>query len=101
MSKNLVYYFNVADFLEVENASNGDWVQVTCFTFRSYAGNRRINGETYIGPLFYSGTNLLYEKSLNGKIIHLKEGDDVKNLKEVRKNSRYAYSNEWVYNFGD
>ena len=44
MSKNLVYYFNVADFLEVENASNGDWVQVTCFTFRSYAGNRRASG---------------------------------------------------------
>ena len=50
MSKKLVYYFNVADFLEVENASNGDWVQVTCFTFRSYAGNRRTNGEEYVGP---------------------------------------------------
>jgi|TARA_B100000085_G_C18493171_1_gene492140 hypothetical protein len=96
MSKNLAYHFNTASHLEVQNNSNGDWVQVTCNTFRSYAGNRRVNGETYIGPLFYSGTNLLYEKPLNGKIIHLKEEDDVKNLKEVRKNSRYAYSNEWI-----
>ena len=61
MSKNLVYYFNVAAFLEVENASNGDWVQVTCASFRSYAGNRRINGEEYLGPILYNGTNFLYE----------------------------------------
>ena len=96
MSKNLVYYFNVADFLEVENASNGDWVQVTCFTFRSYAGNRRTNGEEYVGPILYSGTNLLYEGPLTGKIISLKEEEDINHLRKVRKNSRFAYSNEWT-----
>ena len=94
MSKNLVYYFNVAAFLEVENASNGDWVQVTCATFRSYAGNRRINGEEYLGPVLYSGTNFLYEGPLNGKIITIQD-EDTKQLKKLRKNSRFAYSNEW------
>ena len=57
MSKNLAYHFNTASHLEVQNNSNGDWVQVTCNTFRSYAGNRRINGETYLGAGFYSGAD--------------------------------------------
>ena len=69
MSKNLVYYFNTAAHLEVENHANGDWVQVTCFTFRSYAGNRRVGGEMYEGPILYSGTNMLYEGPLTGKIV--------------------------------
>lgn len=94
MSKNLVHYFNVAAHLEVENAKTGDWVQVTCATFRAYAGNRRINGKEYLGPILYSGTNFLYEGPLNGKIIIVQE-EDTKQLKKVRKNSRFAYSNEW------
>ena len=97
MSKiKLVYYFNVASFLEVQNASNGDWVQVTCASFRSYAGNRRINGEEYLGPILYNGTNFLYEGPLNGKIVSLKEEEDISHLRKVRKNSRFAYSNEWT-----
>jgi hypothetical protein len=96
MSKNLVYYFNTADHLEVENHSNGDWVRVTCFTFRSYAGNRRINGEMYEGPILYSSTNLLYEGPLTGYIVSLEEGEDISHLKKVRKNSRFAYANEWA-----
>jgi len=84
MSKiKLVYYFNVASFLEVQNASNGDWVQVTCNWFRSYAGNRRINGETYEGPL-------------TGKLLNIEEVNDLKSLRKVRKNSRFAFSNEWA-----
>lgn len=95
MSKNkLVYHFNVGSLLEVQNSANGDWVQVTSGWFRSYAGNRRVNGETYVGPIFYEGTNYLYEGYLNGEIINI-EGVDPKNLKKVRKNSRFAYSNEW------
>ena len=96
MSKNLVYYFNTAAHLEVENHANGDWVQVTCFTFRSYAGNRRVSGEIYEGPILYSGTNLLYEGSLTGKIVSLEKGEDISHLRKVRKNSRSAYSNEWT-----
>ena len=95
MSKNLVYYFNTAAHLEVENHANGDWVQVTCFTFRSYAGNRRVGGEMYEGPILYSGTNLLYEGPLTGYIVSLEEGEDISHLRKVRKNSRFAYANEW------
>lgn len=95
MSKNLVYYFDTAAHLEVENASNGDWVQVTCNWFRSYAGNRRINGEPYEGPILYEGTNYLYEGPINGKIINIDEIEDVNTLRKVRKNSRFAYANEW------
>ena len=97
MSKNkLVYHFNTAAHLEVQNNSNGDWVQSTCNWFRSYAGNRRINGETYEGPIFYEGTNFLYEGPLNGKIIDIDLIDDPKSLKKVRKTTRFSHSNEWA-----
>lgn len=97
MSKNkLVYHFNTANHLEVQNNSTGDWVQSTCNWFRSYAGNRRINGETYEGPIFYEGTNFLYEGPLNGKIIDIDLIDDPKSLKKVRKTTRFSYSNEWA-----
>jgi len=97
MSKNkLVYYFDTAANLEVENHNNGDWVQVTCNWFRSYAGNRRIGGEEYVGPIFYEGTNYLYDGPLNGKIINIDEIDDVKSLKKVRKTTKFSHANEWA-----
>ena len=94
MSKNLVYFFEPYKHLEVE-LSNGEWNQVTCASFRSYAGNRRINGELYEGPILYHSTNFLYEGPLTGKLVSLEDGEDVRNLRKVRKNSRFAYANEW------
>ena len=76
--------------------SNGEWNQVTCASFRSYAGNRRINGERYDGPILYQDTNYLYEGPLNGQLVKLEDDCDVKSLKKVRKNSRFAYSNVWA-----
>lgn len=97
MSKNkLVYHFNTANHLEVQNHSNGDWVQTTCNWFRSYAGNRRIAGQIYEGPIFYEGTNYLYEGPLTGQIISIDDITDTKSLRKVRKNSRLAYANEWA-----
>ena len=98
MSKNLVYYFDTYKHLEVEmteGKGKGEWNQVTCATFRSHAGGRRINGELYEGPILYHGTNYLYEGPLNGKIVQLEEGQDIKPLRKVRKNSRFSYTNEW------
>lgn len=98
MSKNkLAYHFNTGALLEAQILSTGDWVQVTSNWFRSYAGNRRVNGETYIGPIFFEGTNYLYEGPLNGQIISI-EGANTKELKKVRKTSKFAYSNEWEEN---
>ena len=95
MSKNLVYYFDLYKHLEVE-MSTGEWNQVTCTTFRSYAGGRRVNGEPYDGPILYHNTNYLYEGPLNRKIVHLKDEQDVKTLRKVRKNSRFSWANEWA-----
>ena len=64
--------------------------------FRSYAGDRRVNSEHYDGPIWYKDTNFLYEGPLNGKLIELKDGEDVSHLRKIRKNSRFAYSNEWT-----
>lgn len=96
MGKNkLVYHFNTASYLEVQMAS-GVWCQVTCDTFRSYAGNRRVNGEVYDGPVFYSGTNYLYEGHLNNKIINIEEITDYKSLKKIRKTTKFSHDNEWA-----
>jgi hypothetical protein len=96
MNKNkLVYHFDTSTVLQVQNVSNGDWVEVTSNWFRSFAGNRRIKGEEYIGPIFYEGTNYLYEGPLNGQIISIDE-IDTNNLKKVKKTSKFAYSNEWL-----
>jgi hypothetical protein len=94
MSKNkLTYYFDAGAYLEVQ-MSTGDWAEVTSNQFRSYAGNRRINGETYEGPILYEGTNYLYEGPLNGKLISIEEMN-TKDLRKVNKRSKFAYSNEW------
>lgn len=94
MSKNkLVYYFDTGKTLEVQ-MSTGDWAETTSNHFRSYAGNRRIGGEVYVGPIFYEGTNYLYEGPLNGKLVSIEEANKSK-LKQVKKNSKFAYSNEW------
>jgi hypothetical protein len=94
MSKNkLTYYFDAGAHLEVQ-MSTGDWAEVTSNQFRSYAGNRRINGETYKGPVLYEGTNYLYEGPLNGKLISIEEVNK-KDLRKVNKRSKFAYSNEW------
>ena len=94
-NEKLVYHFPTEKNLEVQMLEGG-WARVTCKTFRSFAGNRRINNEIYEGPILYFETNYLYEGPLNGKIIHLKDEQDVKSLRKVRKNSRFSWANEWA-----
>ena len=36
---------------------NGGWVKVTEWIFRSWGGERRINGETHTGDVFLLGTD--------------------------------------------
>ena len=76
--------------------ASGVWCQVTCDTFRSYAGSRRVNGEIYNGPVFYSGTNYLYEGYLNNKVINIEEITDYKSLKKIRKTTKFSHDNEWA-----
>lgn len=60
----LQHPFNDAGCLEVE-FKPGKWARVTANEFRSAAGNRRINGEPYNGPVYYLGTNNRYLKKSN------------------------------------
>lgn len=55
----LRYDFPTEKNLEVRMRS-GVWVRVTCDTFRSYYGPRRINEETYDGLYYYKDTNFPY-----------------------------------------
>ena len=36
---------------------NASWVKVSSWIFRSWTGNRKVNGKSYNGPVFVLGTN--------------------------------------------
>jgi hypothetical protein len=91
-NEKLTYHFPTEKNLEVQMV-NGEWARVTCKTFRSFAGNRRINNEMYEGPLLYFETNYLYEGPLTGMVVNL-EGS-AEGLKKVTKRTKFSYSNEW------
>ena len=74
--KKLVYDFNTASCLEVEYAQN-KWARVTSNEFRSYRGNRRINGLPYEGLTFYLGSNYICEDfTPNNTIANISELND-------------------------
>ena len=51
------YLFNTSANLEVYLVGCKRWHRVTCNDFKSWDGKRRINEETYEGPLYAYGTN--------------------------------------------
>lgn len=53
----LTYDFNTASNLEVWMPNLNGWYRVTSREFRSFNGERRINGEEYKGNIFHYGTN--------------------------------------------
>lgn len=86
-SLKLINPFNDAGCLEVEFKPN-TWVRVTSNQFRSSTGNRRINGEAYNGPIYYTGTNFVYRKKKNEPyrivgIEELNKKNKTKSLPEV------------------
>ncbi len=36
---------------------NSSWIQVTEWIFRSWAGERRKDGQAFVGPVFYLGSD--------------------------------------------
>ena len=91
-NEKLVYHFPIEANLEAQMLS-GEWARVTCKTFRSFAGNRRVNNKIYEGPVLYFETNYLYEGPLTRIIVGLK--GSVEGLKKVTKRTKFSYSNEW------
>ena len=51
--------FDDSKNLEVYLPKLDNWYRVTCKDFRSFDGERRINGDKYEGPLYVYGTNRL------------------------------------------
>lgn len=90
-TEKLVYFFPTEKNLEVFTPS-GVWARVTCRTFRSWTGPRRIDKIKYEGPIFYENTNYLYEGPSTGLTVVL-EGS-AEGLRKVRKNSKFAFANE-------
>lgn len=75
----LYYPFDTTHFLEVEHAPD-KWARVTANHFRSFLGARRINGESFIGPFYYEGTNTMYEPKEDDqtRLISIEELNNVK-----------------------
>jgi hypothetical protein len=42
---------------ELKTRPTSEWVKVTEYIFRSWTGQRRINGVEYHGPCYYLGTD--------------------------------------------
>ena len=51
----------MAKKLEIYN--NSIWLEVSQYIFRSWAGERRVNGIEYKGKVFYLGSRKLYKQS--------------------------------------
>ena len=54
-----IYDFPTEKCLEIFWEGLG-WCRVTCDTFRSFKGPRRVQGDEYNGPVYYKGTNYLH-----------------------------------------
>lgn len=52
----LTYTFDTSALLEIE-IRNDQWSKVDCNVFRSWTGQRRLNGEQYVGPRYNFLTN--------------------------------------------
>lgn len=79
----LKYDFETHHVLEVYSVGTEQWCRVTCDTFRSWDGQRRITKgnpnpwvqqsfepEMYEGPLYYFQTNKLCEFKNTSKVIY-------------------------------
>jgi len=55
----LIYDFNSGGNCEAKIKER--WYRMTPISFRSFGGDRRINGEAYLGPVYYYRTNIEVE----------------------------------------
>ena len=66
-----------------------DWFRVTCETFRAFKGPRRVQGEEFVGKVYYKGTNYLHlgrvKKPRVIQITELNEAIKKQRKKEARQ----------------
>jgi hypothetical protein len=68
-SQRLIYDFPTERHLQVQ-MDNGKWYRVTCDTFRSYFGPRRIDGMDFDGLHFYRTTNFIFQADLDAEFTY-------------------------------
>lgn len=49
---------------------NGKWYRVTCDTFRSFFGPRRIDGMNFDGLYFYKTTNHMFQADIDTEFTY-------------------------------
>lgn len=77
------YDFPTEKTLEVEYLPD-KWARVTCDTFRSFYGKRKIQGKTYEGPIYYMDTNKIYRPRKNDKICSIIGRNKINSLKRKK-----------------
>lgn len=77
------YDFPTEKTLEVEYLPD-KWARVTCDTFRSFYGKRKIQGEIYEGPIYYMDTNKIYRPRKNDKICSIIGRNKINSLKRKK-----------------
>lgn len=65
-TRKLIYEFNSGGNCEVKIKNR--WYRVTASYFRSFNGDRRVNDEPYLGPVYYYNTNIEIEKNNSEEI---------------------------------
>jgi hypothetical protein len=77
----MYYNFPTERNLEVLSKS-GYWIRVTCDTFRSYHGPRRIDGEPFYDLYYYRDTNFPFTDDCDYKFAELFRSDYVSKVGE-------------------
>ena len=81
----LKYDFNESQCCEITSGTNR--VRITGREFRSWNGERYLQGNTYEGPLYYYGTNEIVENPITHGLL-FKNGKDPREDKRPRS---YTY----------
>ena len=89
------YLFNTSANLEVYLVGSKRWHRVTCNDFKSWDGKRRINEETYEGPLYAYGTNRRVLAEGRNSIVESEVTEARKKISQkIRGSSELNYQDE-------
>ena len=62
-TKNLKMNFNSKALLEIKTSEYSGWEKTNPYIFRTWGGERRIDGQEFNGDIYYLGTNKIVEKT--------------------------------------
>jgi len=83
----IVYDFDTGKMCEVK--IKGNYYRTTPNEFRSFGGNRRLQGESYSGNVYYVGTNKIVPENMRQPKIHCLSDIDPRPFGRRRPNEKF------------